>query len=123
MPQLQSIIEEAFERRADITPRNVDAQLKETINTVIEYLDQGKLRVAEKIDGTWVTHQWIKKAILLSFRLNQNQVSGDGAPFAWYDKVPLKTEHWDQAAFTAAAPILSLSSSVIKGEGDSSTSF
>jgi 2,3,4,5-tetrahydropyridine-2-carboxylate N-succinyltransferase len=46
MPQLQAIIEEAFERRADITPRNVEAQLKETINTVIEYLDQGKLRVA-----------------------------------------------------------------------------
>ena len=81
----------------------LDAALAIDVNAILDQLDAGVIRVCEKIDRTWHTHQWIKKAILLSFRLNQNQVSGDGAPFAWYDKVPLKTEHWDQAAFTAAA--------------------
>src|SRR5882724_8275600 len=72
MDQLKQIIEHSFERRAEITPRNVDAQLKEAIDTVITQLDQGKLRVAEKIDGQWVTHQWLKKAVLLSFRIEDN---------------------------------------------------
>ncbi len=98
MPQLQSIIEEAFERRADITPRNVDAQLKETINTVIEYLDQGKLRVAEKIDGTWVTHQWIKKAVLLSFRIEDNAFIKGGFT-NYFDKVPSKFADYNSKEF------------------------
>nr|MBA3756878.1 2,3,4,5-tetrahydropyridine-2,6-dicarboxylate N-succinyltransferase [Nitrosomonas sp.] len=70
MNELKIIIEEAFDRRADITPRNVDASLKESIAQVLNMLDGGKLRVAEKINGEWVTYQWIKKAVLLSFRLN-----------------------------------------------------
>src|SRR5512141_1731309 len=98
MPQLQAIIEEAFERRADITPRNVDAQLKESINTVIEYLDQGKLRVAEKIDGQWVTHQWIKKAVLLSFRLEDNAFIKGGFS-NYYDKVPSKFADYSSRDF------------------------
>ena len=98
MPQLQSIIEEAFERRADITPRNVDAQLKETINTVIEYLDQGKLRVAEKIDGHWVTHQWIKKAVLLSFRIEDNTFIKGGFT-NYFDKVPSKFADYNSKEF------------------------
>lgn len=73
------------------------------INAVLDLLDAGAIRVCEKIDGAWQTHQWIKKAILLSFRLNQNQVSGDGAPFIWYDKVPVKTEGWGQSDFIEAA--------------------
>ena len=72
MDQLQQIIEQGFERRADINPRNADAQLKEAVDNVIAQLDQGKLRVAEKINGEWVTHQWLKKAVLLSFRLEDN---------------------------------------------------
>ena len=98
MPQLQSIIEEAFERRAAITPRNVDAQLKETINTVIEYLDQGKLRVAEKIDGHWVTHQWIKKAVLLSFRIEDNTFIKGGFT-NYFDKVPSKFADYNSKEF------------------------
>ena len=98
MPQLQSIIEEAFERRADITPRNVDAQLKETINTVIEYLDQGKLRVAEKINGQWVTHQWIKKAVLLSFRIEDNTFIKGGFT-NYFDKVPSKFADYNSKEF------------------------
>ncbi|MES2253055.1 MAG: 2,3,4,5-tetrahydropyridine-2,6-dicarboxylate N-succinyltransferase [Pseudomonadota bacterium] len=72
------------------------------VNAVLDQLDIGALRVCEKIDGIWQTHQWIKKAILLSFRLNQNQISGDGMPFSWYDKVPLKMEKWDQSNFASA---------------------
>ena len=98
MPQLQAIIEEAFERRADITPRNVDAQLKETINTVIEYLDQGKLRVAEKINGQWVTHQWVKKAVLLSFRIEDNAFIKGGFT-NYFDKVPSKFADYNSKEF------------------------
>jgi len=98
MPQLQAIIEEAFERRADITPRNVDAQLKETINTVIEYLDKGKLRVAEKISGEWVTHQWVKKAVLLSFRIEDNAFIKGGFT-NYFDKVPSKFADYNSKEF------------------------
>ena len=72
MNQLQEIIEQSFEHRADITPRNADAQLKEAVDNVLSKLDDGTLRVAEKIEGEWVTHQWLKKAVLLSFRLEDN---------------------------------------------------
>ena len=65
MQELQSIIEEAFERRADITPRNVETRVKDAVDSVLEMLDKGQLRVASKIDGQWVTHQWLKKAVLL----------------------------------------------------------
>jgi 2,3,4,5-tetrahydropyridine-2,6-dicarboxylate N-succinyltransferase len=98
MPQLQAIIEEAFERRAEITPRNVEAQLKETINTVIEYLDQGKLRVAEKINGQWVTNQWIKKAVLLSFRIEDNAFIKGGFT-NYFDKVPSKFADYNSKEF------------------------
>lgn len=81
----------------------LDDAIAKDVNAILDQLDVGVIRVCEKIDGTWQTHQWIKKAILISFRLNQNRVSGDGAPFAWYDKISLKTDHWDQAAFSAAA--------------------
>ena len=89
MQQLQNVIESAFERRADITPANVDTVTREAVNQVIALLDSGALRVAEKIDGQWVTHQWLKKAVLLSFRINDNQVI-DGAESRYFDKVPMK---------------------------------
>ncbi|MCD4637691.1 2,3,4,5-tetrahydropyridine-2,6-dicarboxylate N-succinyltransferase, partial [Proteus mirabilis] len=74
MQALQSIIDNAFEQRAEITPDNVEPQVRDVINNVIAQLDSGKLRVAEKINGQWVTHQWLKKAVLLSFRISHNQV-------------------------------------------------
>jgi 2,3,4,5-tetrahydropyridine-2,6-dicarboxylate N-succinyltransferase len=101
MQQLQSVIEAAFERRAEITPANVDTVTREAINEVIAQLDSGALRVSEKIDGQWVTHQWLKKAVLLSFRINDNQVM-EGAETRFYDKVPMKFAGWDDARFKAA---------------------
>jgi 2,3,4,5-tetrahydropyridine-2-carboxylate N-succinyltransferase len=98
MPHLQAIIEEAFERRAEITPHTVEPQLKETIDTVIEYLDQGKLRVAEKIDGKWVTHQWLKKAVLLSFRVQDNTFIKGGFT-NYYDKVQSKFADYNSRDF------------------------
>ncbi len=98
MNDIQATIEAAFERRADITPRNVDAQLKEAINTVIEYLDQGKLRVAEKINGQWVTHQWLKKAVLLSFRIEDNAFIKGGFT-NYFDKVPSKFADYNSKEF------------------------
>jgi 2,3,4,5-tetrahydropyridine-2-carboxylate N-succinyltransferase len=98
MEQLQAIIDPAFERRADITPRTVDAKLKEAVTTVIEHLDQGKLRVAEKIDGQWVTHQWIKKAVLLSFRMEDNSFIKGGYT-NYYDKVQSKFADYNSKEF------------------------
>jgi 2,3,4,5-tetrahydropyridine-2,6-dicarboxylate N-succinyltransferase len=98
MDQLQQIIEQGFERRADITPRNADAQLKEAVDSVITQLDQGKLRVAEKIDGQWVTHQWLKKAVLLSFRLEDNAFIKGGFT-NYYDKVPSKFADYNSRDF------------------------
>ncbi|ATO31939.1 2,3,4,5-tetrahydropyridine-2,6-dicarboxylate N-succinyltransferase [Dickeya dianthicola] len=98
MQQLQNIIETAFERRADITPVNVDTVTREAVNQVLNQLDSGVLRVAEKINGQWVTHQWLKKAVLLSFRINDNQLV-EGAETRYYDKVPMKFAGYDEARF------------------------
>lgn len=101
MSDLQRLIDDAWEHRASISPARHSPELRNAIHTVIEKLDYGSLRVAEKIDGDWIVHDWIKKAILLSFRLNDNRVMGaEPAPF--YDKVPLKFEQYDQAAFAQA---------------------
>lgn len=74
MEQLKTIIENAFERRAEITPATTNVQLSDAINQVISQLDKGQLRVADKINGQWITHQWLKKAVLLSFRINDNRL-------------------------------------------------
>jgi 2,3,4,5-tetrahydropyridine-2,6-dicarboxylate N-succinyltransferase len=89
MEQLQTAIEEAFESRAEIIPRNVEAKLKESVNQVLDMLNTGELRIAEKIDGEWVTHQWIKKAVLLSFRMEDNTFIKGGFS-NYFDKVPSK---------------------------------
>lgn len=98
MQQLQTIIETSFERRAEITPANVDASTRNAVNQAIDLLDSGKMRVAEKINGDWVTHQWLKKAVLLSFRINENRLI-DGGETNYYDKVPLKFADYDEARF------------------------
>jgi 2,3,4,5-tetrahydropyridine-2,6-dicarboxylate N-succinyltransferase len=98
MQQLQTVIEQAFERRADITPANVDSVTRDAITEVISKIDSGELRVAEKIDGEWVTHQWLKKAVLLSFRINDNQVM-EGGESRYFDKVPMKFADYDEARF------------------------
>ncbi len=86
---LRHTIESAFERRADITPATIDAPLKRAIQDAISLLDSGKARVAEQKAGDWVVNEWLKKAVLLSFRASDNQVI-DAGPVRYYDKVPLK---------------------------------
>lgn len=98
MQHLQAIIEQAFEDRASITPNTVSASVKQAVLDTIALLDSGKLRVAEKIAGVWVTHQWLKKAVLLSFRIQDNQVI-EGAESRYFDKVPMKFADYDQARF------------------------
>jgi 2,3,4,5-tetrahydropyridine-2-carboxylate N-succinyltransferase len=87
--QLQTLIEGAFEERASITSKSVSAEIRDAVETVIEQLDLGKLRVAEKIDGQWITNQWVKKAVLLSFRMHDSVIT-DIPGGAYFDKVPLK---------------------------------
>ncbi len=98
MKEYQSIIDEAFERRADITPRTVDAKLKDCVIHVLDLLDKGDLRVAEKVDGEWVTHQWLKKAVLLSFRMEDN-VFIKGGFTNYFDKVPSKFSDYNSKNF------------------------
>jgi 2,3,4,5-tetrahydropyridine-2-carboxylate N-succinyltransferase len=89
MKELQAIIDAAFERRTDFNHRTVDARVKQAVEDVIAMLDRGEVRVAEKIGGTWTTHQWVKKAVLLAFRITDNAVSHGGFT-NYYDKVPAK---------------------------------
>lgn len=100
MSELKNIIEQAFEQRADITPSTVSAEVKQAVETVITMLDNGSARVAEKIAGEWVVHQWLKKAVLLSFRINDNQVM-DGAENRFFDKVPMKYASYTDEQFRA----------------------
>ena len=100
MSDLKSVIEAAFEQRASITPATVTAEVKAAVIAAIELLDSGKARVAEKIAGEWVTHQWLKKAVLLSFRINDNQVM-DGAENSFFDKVPMKFADYTHERFVA----------------------
>ena len=102
---LQATIERAFDERATLSPASAPADVREAVAQVIAELDAGRLRVAQKIDGAWVTHQWIKKAVLLSFRLADSVAIGpppERAPFRFYDKVPTKFARYDDAAFAAA---------------------
>lgn len=95
---IQHIIEAAFDHREQLSPSSADAQTKQAVSEALHLLDSGKARVAEKIDGHWVVHQWLKKAVLLSFRLNDNQViNTELAQF--YDKVPMKYHNMTEQQF------------------------
>ncbi|USD36778.1 MULTISPECIES: 2,3,4,5-tetrahydropyridine-2,6-dicarboxylate N-succinyltransferase [Ferrimonas] len=98
MTELQQRIEAAFEQRADITPANADAGLVNDVKIALEMLDKGQARVAEKRDGQWVVNEWLKKAVLLSFRLFDNQVM-EGGETRYFDKVPMKFADYDDARF------------------------
>ncbi|MBI3041487.1 MAG: 2,3,4,5-tetrahydropyridine-2,6-dicarboxylate N-succinyltransferase [Betaproteobacteria bacterium] len=98
MSELQTIIDRAWERRADLSPSNADAEVKRAVGRAVELLDQGKARVAEKTRGKWITHQWLKKAVLLSFRLQDNVVMKDGYT-QYYDKVAAKFSDYTPQAF------------------------
>jgi len=98
---LQAVIDAAFEARGTTTPQAADPTVIEAVEHVIAELDAGRLRVAEKIDGQWATHQWLKKAVLLYFRLHDNAVI-DGGSARYFDKVPTKFSGWGDADFRAA---------------------
>lgn len=93
---LQSLIETAYEQRAQLDPRQVDPQLSSALREVVEALDSGQLRVAEKHLGSWRVHTWVKKAVLLYFRVTASDII-DGQFSQFFDKVPLKFAHCDKA--------------------------
>ena len=86
----------------ELSPQSGAARHRRAVESVLGELDAGKLRVAEKIDGEWVTHQWIKKAVLLSFRLEDNRVMDDG-DMRYFDKVPTKFEATTTSSSARAA--------------------
>ena len=99
--QLQNIIDQAWEDRANINPANGSAELRDAVNHVLAGLDAGTIRVADKATGAWVVNQWVKKAVLLSFRLENNvQMPSDGT-MQFYDKVPTKFANYTEADFQA----------------------
>ena len=102
MDPRQSIIEAAFEDRANINPNNASAELKSTVASLISDLDAGILRVASRIGDSqnWETHQWLKMAVLLSFRLDDNVLMDDGVT-KYFDKVPPKFANYSEADFKA----------------------
>ena len=100
MSNIQSIIEDAFENRSSITPKSVSKELKEAIDEVITGLNNGSLRVASRKNSTqiWETHQWLKKAVLISFRIRDNSVI-NGNYTNYFDKVEPKFTHFQHKDF------------------------
>ncbi len=101
MSDLQTIIDEAFERRADITPRSVETHVKEAVEEAMNLLDSGAMRVAEKREGDWIVNQWLKKAVLLSFRINDNYFMKGGFT-NYFDKVDSKYADYNSRDFREA---------------------
>lgn len=101
MSNLEAIINDAFENRAEISPSTVSAEVRNAVAEALNMLDKGEARVAEKKDGDWITNQWLKKAVLLSFRINENKLieSGD---VRYYDKVPTKFGQYSEDDFAKA---------------------
>jgi 2,3,4,5-tetrahydropyridine-2-carboxylate N-succinyltransferase len=105
---LATLIDAAWERRAELGAQT-GGEVREAVETALDLLDRGDVRVAERTAGAtgreaWVVHQWLKKAVLLSFRLNDNRLfrTGEGDETYAFDKVALKFANWDEAAFRAA---------------------
>jgi 2,3,4,5-tetrahydropyridine-2-carboxylate N-succinyltransferase len=100
MTDLQQIIDAAFDNRDGVRPDSVDPEVRDAVFEAIELLDRGEARVAEPRDGDWVVNQWLKKAVLLSFRLRDNRLI-EGGETNYFDKVPLKYAGCDEATFAA----------------------
>ncbi len=99
---LKTLIENAWEDR-DAIDTSTTGDVRDAVNAAMDLLDSGQGRVAEKVDGTWTVNQWLKKAVLLSFRLNDmTPISGGPGGASWFDKVPSKFEGWDEARFRGA---------------------
>ena len=98
MSTLATIIETAFDDRANFTAQTASPEIRAAVDEVIEALDNGSLRVAQKIDGEWIVHQWVKKAVLLSFKINDNKPMNTGE-LGFYDKVDTKFNGWTEADY------------------------
>jgi 2,3,4,5-tetrahydropyridine-2-carboxylate N-succinyltransferase len=97
---IQTVIEAAWERRSELKPTRGEPELREAIEECLAGLDSGKLRVAEQRDGRWVVNQWLKQAVLLSFRINDNRVV-DAGYTKFFDKVPQKFAQYSAEQFKA----------------------
>lgn len=98
---LQNIIETAFDNRANFGASDCPSDVRSAVEEVLASLDNGSLRVAQKIDGEWVVHQWVKKAVLLSFKINDNKPMNTGE-LGFYDKVDTKFNGWTEADYKNA---------------------
>ena len=98
---LENTINQAVEIRTELSPNTVSAEIREAINESLQLLDSGQRRVAEKVDGQWVVNQWLKKAVLLSFRINDNRVM-DGGETRYFDKVEPKFGSYSPEDFRKA---------------------
>lgn len=102
LSDLQKTIDQAFDDR-DTIDLDTKGPVRDGVNEALELLDSGKVRVAEKINGEWQVNQWLKKAVLLSFRLNDMEpISGGPGGANWWDKVPSKFDGWDAGRFREA---------------------
>jgi 2,3,4,5-tetrahydropyridine-2-carboxylate N-succinyltransferase len=99
--QLRSVVESAYAARDSVSPAT-KGEVREAVDATLGLLDTGKLRIAESRDGRWQVNQWLKQAVLLSFRLNDMAVMPGPAGAAWWDKVPLKFDGWGENRFRAA---------------------
>jgi 2,3,4,5-tetrahydropyridine-2-carboxylate N-succinyltransferase len=100
--KLAALIDAAWEARDTVTPA-AQGETRDAIEAALEGLDAGRLRVAEKRDGSWHVHEWLKKSVLLSFRLRDSAaIPGGPGDATWFDKVPAKFEDWDNARFRQA---------------------
>jgi 2,3,4,5-tetrahydropyridine-2,6-dicarboxylate N-succinyltransferase len=100
MSQLENIINESFDNRSSINIKTASTETRDAVNQVLRSLDNGTIRVAEKLNGSWVVHEWIKKAVLLSFTLSDNEVM-NGGHTNYFDKVPSKFSGLNKQEFTA----------------------
>ena len=101
MSELAEIVEAGWERRTSITPKNVDPQLRDAVEASIAALDRGEARVAESSADGWTVNEWLKKAVLLSFRINENEPV-DAGYTRFFDKVPLKYATYSAADFRSS---------------------
>lgn len=101
MESAKKTIERAWDERSGLSPASAPKALRDAVEFAVGELDAGRMRVAEKTGGRWVTHEWLKKAVLLSFRLEDNRLI-EGAETRYYDKVPGKFSEFDSARFAAA---------------------
>ncbi len=98
---LAAAIDAAWDRRQELSPLSV-GEARDAVGSALDLLDKGEARVAEKMNGVWTVHQWLKKAVLLSFRLDANQMILGGPGAGWYDKAPSKFVSWTPETFAAS---------------------